>query len=60
MAETVIEGTVDAIVYSNPENGYTVLRVETSDGVVTISGNIPGATVGERLVMTGAWTTHPK
>jgi len=56
--KTVIEGTVGAIVFSNPENGYTVLRLNSIDGVVTAAGTIPGISPGERLVLTGLWSTH--
>jgi len=56
---TQIEGTVAAVVYENPENGYCVLRLNTGDDVVTAVGCFPGAAVGERLSLTGGWTTHP-
>jgi len=55
-----IEGLVNSIVYSNAENGYTVLRLDTIDGVVTAAGSVPGVSPGERLVMSGAWMTHPQ
>jgi len=58
MDESIIEGTVDSIVYLNAENGYTVLRLDTDEGVVTVTGNIPGVSTGGRLVLKGAWTTH--
>ena len=53
-----IEGTVNAVVFSNPENGYAVLRLDTTDGVVTAAGSIPGISPGERLVLTGSWMVH--
>ncbi len=45
-----IGGTVSGVVYSNGENGYTVLRLNTADGTVTAVGCIPDAAVGESLV----------
>ena len=60
MDYVALEGVVNAIVFSNPENGYAVLRLETEDGVATAAGCIPGVSPGERLVMMGAWTTHPQ
>ena len=60
MDDTTIEGTVGAIVFSNPDNGFAVLRLETDDGVVTAAGSIPGVSSGERLELFGAWTTHPQ
>jgi len=55
-----IEGVVSNIIYNNAENGYTVLRLDTIDGVVTVTGNLPGVTSGERLVLSGLWMTHPQ
>jgi len=55
-----IEGVVSSIVFSNAENGYTVLRLDTIDGAVTAAGSIPGVSQGERLVLSGQWTTHPQ
>jgi len=60
MEDSMIGGTVDAIVFSNPENGYAVLRLETLDGVVTVAGSLPGVSPGERLTITGSWMTHPQ
>ena len=60
MDETTIEGIVSSTVFSNPENGYTVLRLDTEDGVATAAGAIPGVTVGERLILHGSWMTHPQ
>ena len=56
----MIEGVVSSIVFNNAENGYTVLRLDTIDGVVTAAGNIPGVSLGERLVLSGSWMTHPQ
>jgi len=58
--ENVIEGVVSNIVFTNAENGYTVLRLDTIDGVVTAAGSVPGVSAGERLIMTGSWMTHPQ
>lgn len=55
----IIGGTVASVVYANSENGYTVLRLNTPDGTVTAVGCIPQASVGESLVLTGTWTSHP-
>ncbi|MCR5647946.1 MAG: ATP-dependent RecD-like DNA helicase [Oscillospiraceae bacterium] len=56
----ILSGTVDSLIYRNEENGYTVLRLRTGDrGLVTAVGVIPAAMPGERLDMTGTWTSHP-
>ena len=60
MDDNMIEGIVSNVVFSNADNGYTVLRLDTIDGVVTAAGNIPGVTHGERLVLSGSWMTHPQ
>ena len=58
--DNIIEGVVSSVVFTNAENGYTVLRLDTIDGVVTAAGSVPGVSAGERLVMTGVWVTHPQ
>ena len=55
-----VEGIISSIVFTNAENGYTVLKVETVEGIVTAAGSIPGVSVGERLLLSGAWSTHPQ
>ena len=58
--DDVIEGVVNNIVFNNAENGYTVLRLNTIDGMITAAGSIPGISQGERLVLSGSWMTHPQ
>ena len=55
----LIRGSVIAVVYQNPENGYTVLRLRCEDGQqITVVGTIPMTAVGERLMVTGRWNNH--
>ncbi len=56
----IIQGTISAIVYQNYENGYSVLRMNVpgSQGV-TVVGTIPLPCIGERLMVTGRWSSHP-
>lgn len=55
----MLQGTIGAVVYQNYENGYAVLRLRCADGqTVTVVGTIPLAAVGERLLVTGKWTSH--
>ncbi len=56
---STIEGTAAVLIYQNPENGYTVLRLDTQDGLVTAVGCMPGISPGEELTLKGKWTTHP-
>ena len=56
---TELEGTVDQVVFYNPENGYTVTRLKTNSGrPVTAVGNLPPLFNGEMLQLTGSWTRH--
>ena len=55
----IIQGAVSAVIYQNYENGYAVLRVNVGGGQnVTVVGTIPLPAVGERLMVTGKWSTH--
>ncbi len=57
--QNIIEGTVDAVIYQNEENGYTVLRLDLGDGEpVTVVGCVPGVAPGETLWAQGGWTHH--
>ncbi|MDR2606071.1 MAG: ATP-dependent RecD-like DNA helicase [Oscillospiraceae bacterium] len=62
MQENYIElnGSAVGIVFRNEENGYTVLRLETSDGgSTTVVGTLPFVAPGEMLTLRGTWVTHP-
>ncbi len=55
----IIQGAISAVVYQNYENGYAVLRLSVGGGqTVTVVGTIPLPAVGERLMVTGKWSTH--
>ncbi|OLA37613.1 MAG: hypothetical protein BHW31_05630 [Firmicutes bacterium CAG:110_56_8] len=55
----ILQGAISAVVYQNYENGYAVLRVNVGGGQnVTVVGTIPLPAVGERLMVTGKWSTH--
>lgn len=59
MEAEILQGTIGAVVYQNYDNGYAVLRLRCADGqTVTVVGTIPMASVGERLMVTGRWTSH--
>ena len=52
-------GTVSAIVFHNPENGYSVLRLTAADGEeITVVGCVPNVGLGEELNCVGQWITH--
>ena len=55
----ILQGSIGAVVYQNYENGYAVLRMQCEDGqTVTVVGTIPKPSVGERLLVTGRWSSH--
>ena len=54
-----LEGTVTAVIYQNPENGYTVLRVKSREGSQTVVGELAEVSVGEGILATGMWVDHP-
>ncbi|MGI6181241.1 MAG: ATP-dependent RecD-like DNA helicase [Agathobaculum sp.] len=56
----LIRGTVEQIVFYNQENGYAVLRLLSEDGAeVTATGTFPNIGLGEQVILTGGWVTHP-
>ena len=54
-----LSGTVEAVIYKNEENGYTVLRMRDGSGEnVTVVGCFPYAAAGESMIVSGRWMTH--
>lgn len=56
-----LSGYVDAIVYAQPENGFTVARLKEpkKKELTTFVGRLPGLQAGENVVLTGTWKVHP-
>ncbi len=57
-----IKGVLARITFQNPENHYTVCRVQvdkTSDPIIAV-GHLAGVGEGERLTLGGKWVSHPK
>ena len=55
----ILQGAVAAVVYQNYDNGYAVLRLDCGGNqTVTVVGTIPLPVVGERLMVTGKWSSH--
>ncbi len=58
--QLILRGTVGAVIFKNEENGYCVLRLLCEDGTTaTVVGTVPQPIVGERLTVTGHYSTHP-
>lgn len=58
-----VSGSVDRIVFHNPESGFCVARFLLSDGgeeaSATIVGTLPDVKEGETLRLDGEWQVHP-
>ena len=55
----ILQGTIQAVVYQNYDNGYSVLRLNVGQSQpVTVVGTIPLPVIGEKLMVTGKWSTH--
>ena len=60
MEQQILRGIVGAVVFKNEENGYCVLRLQCDDGqTVTVVGTVPQPVIGEKLMVTGHWSSHP-
>ena len=60
METEILQGVIEAVVFQNYENGYCVLRLNCENGqTITVVGTIPLPAVGERLMVTGRWSSHP-
>lgn len=55
-----IEGVVDSILFTNPNNGYIVLELDAGDKFITVVGLLGNIEVGEELALTGHYTMHPR
>ena len=53
-----IHGTLEEIVYRNENNAYSVIDVSSGDTLITAVGELPEMSPGEKLILTGRWTTH--
>ena len=56
-----LKGSVEAIVYTQPENGFTVARLKEvgKKNLTVIVGCIPSLQPGETIACEGAWKVHP-
>lgn len=53
-----LKGTITDILFNNEENGYTVAKISTEDSMETITGIMPGVTMGESVEVEGSWGLH--
>ncbi len=61
-SDEVIDGTVERVVFYNPDTGWTVLRLTTDESplLTTVVGNLQRLSPGETVRFTGSWTIDPK
>lgn len=57
-----LKGIVERITYSNPENGFSVLRlkVENEAELITVVGSLASINPGTQLILKGSWKNDPK
>lgn len=57
--EETISGSVENVVFSNPENHFTVIEVNVAGGeIITAVGVIPEVSAGEDVTLHGVWDSH--
>lgn len=54
-----LRGTVEDVVFSSEETGFTVLDMCVNDELITAVGVVPSVSVGETLRIFGRWDRHP-
>jgi exodeoxyribonuclease V alpha subunit len=55
-----LQGTVEAIVFQNEENGYTVCKFKYNNNLITAVGTMPYIVEGQKLNLNGNWINHPQ
>jgi len=55
-------GTVDRIIYAQPETGFTVFLLHSSitKDPITVQGTLPTVRAGQLITVHGTWKMHPK
>ncbi len=54
----IIEGIVENIIYTNADNGYSVIELNFNNSLITVVGTLPSCCPGEKLKVKGIWTKH--
>ncbi len=56
-----LSGSVESIIFSNEDNGYTILDFGTDENeLVTLVGVMPYVSAGDELTVLGKWIHNPK
>ena len=60
-SDEVLEGSIESVIYSNEENGYSICDMATSDDeIITIVGTMPFISAGDSVCVSGKWVHNPK
>ena len=57
---TELEGVVEAVLFSNPGNGYIVLDLDVNGDYVTVVGELGNIEEGEELTVSGEYVRHAR
>lgn len=55
----ILQGIIEEVRFRNESNGYTIAKLSTSDGIVTIVGNAAIINLEESVEVEGEWIYHP-
>jgi exodeoxyribonuclease V alpha subunit len=58
--EVTLDGTLARITFRNPDNGYTVARLTSREGEVTVVGSLVGIEEGMPVRLSGEWVDDRK
>ncbi len=59
--EESLEGSIEAVIYSNDENGYSICDMATSDDdIITVVGTMPFISAGDSVTVIGKWVHNPR
>lgn len=53
-------GSVERVTFHNPDTGYSILKIQTGEDLITVCGNFHSVSEGEYLSIEGEWVIHPK
>ncbi len=54
-----ISGKISQIIYTNPNNNYTVMDIDSDGKLISATGIVVSASIGEKVTATGEWYIHP-
>lgn len=55
-----VTGSIEDVVFFNPDNGYSVLLLNVEGAPVTVVGTFPELAIGEEVEVSGEYTHHPR